>query len=167
MNVLFTSEETLKSIYPISLNLEGHYLLSAIKNAQEMYVKPVVGKCLYTKLQELIDAEEEIDEIYTDILDKIGPFLAYQTLAELSVTLSFKINNIGLHSNDDEHNNSAGWSDIMHMSKFFKERANFFARELIKYLKDNYNDIPELKECVSCADLTRRMTIPNIIINLD
>lgn len=53
--VLLTSEEFVKSISNISDNLAGKYMLPAIREAQEINLREILGDALTDKLKKIVE----------------------------------------------------------------------------------------------------------------
>ena len=100
--VLLCSEEFVKNISSIADNLSGKYLLSALREAQEIHIKGVLGSALLNKCKELI-AENALDEQgnenYAELVERCSYFLAYSAIAECTMTVSFKVANTKIYEN--------------------------------------------------------------------
>ena len=150
-NVLLISEKSLKEYSNLSDNVFPKYIFPSIKEAQEMGLQMIIGECLYNKLLELVDAEE-IDlpenQAYKDLLDNyIQDFLIYEVLRDIVPTLNVKMANIGAVVTGDERivNLTQGESDLL--MENYKNKADFYAKRLQQYLKNNEDAYKEIGEC--------------------
>lgn len=166
MEVLLTSEAFIKSHLNISENIEGHYLGPAIRVAQDEYLRPVLGDCLYTKLIELV-ANDLIDDednyIYKQCMDNLQYALAYQAVGELCVYTSTKISNMGVHTTNSENGSYSGNNVMLQTRRFYLEKANHYYLRLKKWLEDNRSLLPEYK---SCGCDSKIIKLPNVQIAL-
>lgn len=149
--VLLISEKYIKENSNINDNVFGSWLLPSIREAQEMYLEPVLGNCLYNKIlylvsENLINEPENYD--YKVLLDDfIQPFLLYQVLCNIIPILNVKLANLGSVTTNDEHttNLTQGESDLI--KNYYQERSDFYIGKMQKYLKDNLSLYPEIEEC--------------------
>ena len=93
--ILLTSEASVKGLTAISDNVESKYLLPAIREAQEIYLREIIGDPLLAKLKWCVDndafrgsfsteafnesfqADTGSNQPYKNLLDKIQYYLAY------------------------------------------------------------------------------------------
>lgn len=148
-DVLLTSEEFVKSYSNISNNVNGKYIGVAIREAQEIELRGIIGSCLLEKLKELVDNEEidgEGNEIYKEILDQCQYFLAYTTVKNLCLTTSYKIDNIGVSQTYDENIQSLSLEDTYNVMEQYARKADYFCGLLQEYLLQHKQFIPELND---------------------
>lgn len=155
-DVLLTSEEFVKSYSNISNNVNGKYMRTAIREAQEIDLRGILGPCLLDKLKYLVDADEvclEGNEIYRDIIDHCQYFLAYTAVRNLCLMTSFKIDNIGVSQTYDENITSMSMEDTYNIMEQYARKADYFCGLLQEYLLNNKEFIPELTDsqcsCIS------------------
>lgn len=84
--ILFSSENFIKSVSNISDNLSGKYILPALREAQEIDLREILGDRLLRKIKDLvadnyINTEPFID--YKTLVDKCKYYLAYTVIARL------------------------------------------------------------------------------------
>ena len=145
--VLLCSEEFVKSISSIADNLSGKYLLSALREAQEIHLKGVIGSALLDKCKALI-AEEKLDskgnEYYAELVEQCRYFLAYSTIAECVMKVSYKVANAGVVRTADESVQVPTFSEVSLVKKEYQSKADYYCYELQKWLRHNYSQFPEL-----------------------
>ena len=119
--ILLTSEASVKGLTAISDNVESKYLLPAIREAQEIYLREIIGDPLLAKLKWCVDndafrgsfsteafnesfqADTGSNQPYKNLLDKIQYYLAYKAVAELIPKVSHKIANMGVVKTSDDN----------------------------------------------------------------
>lgn len=149
--ILLSSETFIKSVTNISDNVAGKYILSSLREAQEISLKSILGEALLEKLKSLVDSGE-IDEHgnlrYKYLLKKCQYYLAYMTIVELVYKVSFKIGNAGVVKATDENLQVATLDEIISQKEFYQGKADYHAYELQNYILEDLADFPEVDECV-------------------
>ena len=148
MIFLITSEE-LKSSGSVNQNLEDIYVEEAIKEAQDVYLREIIGDNLYNTLQNHTPQAEP--DIYDELLeDYVKYYLKYKTLSIVCFIVNFKIRNIGIAQQFSNEVNTATMEDTKSVMNYYNQQADFYANRLTKFLQTN--DIPEYKS--SCNQIT-------------
>ena len=152
MTRLITVEE-LKQDGFINQNLENEYLYSAIDEAQDIFLREIIGDSLYETLQNKL-SEANIDGVYQTLLDSyVKIYLKYKVLSLLCVPLTFKLRNIGIAQQFSNEVNTTSLEDTKYIQNYYEGKADFYANRLTKFLQTN--DIPEYK----CS--SNQITEPN------
>ena len=147
---LLTSEEFVKRITPISDNLSGKYLLSSLREAQEIHLKSIIGSALLERSKALIESNEidnEQNDDYAELVERCRYYLAYTAIAECTMKVAYKVANAGVVRTTDEHLQSASFAEIALLEKEYRNKADFYCYELQKWLRANRSAFPELTEC--------------------
>lgn len=144
---LITSEAFVKNTTPIFDNIGGKYIQSAIREAQEIRIKGVLGSALLARLKELCKSGEiEQNSDYKELLDQCQMATAYQAISELARITSYKITNKGVVKTNDERVENATESEIIRTQDYYRAKADFYVSELQRFLLDNRAKYPELSE---------------------
>ena len=133
---LLTSEDFIKEVTNISDNLSGKYLQGAIREAQEVVLRGIIGSCL---------------------LDHCQYFLAYTVLADLPMKASYKVTNFGLAKSRDENLDVATMDEIAANTGYYQAKADARCYELQTWLLQNKDLFPELNEC-ACSRMHANLT---------
>lgn len=145
--ILLTSEAFVKNITNISDNIDGKYLLSAIREAQDIRLKEIIGTALLDKLKAVV-ADRDINKPecihYKTLVDQCQYYLAYQTLAELPMKISYKLTNLGAVRTTDEKAQSISQDEIAKVQYYYQSKADFYAHELQAFLLRHSSEYPEL-----------------------
>ena len=162
--VLLTSEDTVKELTAISDNVESKYLLPAIREAQDVYLREIIGDQLMAKLQWCVDnnafrgafapadfnddfeTEGGGNPQYKKLLGKIQYYLAYKTVAELIPKVSYKVVNMGLVKTSDDNVQNATYNEIVLQRDYYVSRADYYCLMLQNFLLENKSDYPELSQ---------------------
>ena len=146
-DILFTSADFIRSVTIVSDNLQDKYILSSIREAQDIEFQQVIGTRLYNRLKMMVEDESILFDFnvhYRELLDKAQYFIAYQTLANLTVNSTFKINNVGVNTISDENVQSASLSDTFKLAKYYVDKADHYKMMLQNWLLKNKSYFPEL-----------------------
>lgn len=153
--ILLTSEAFVKAQTSISDNINAKYLRSAIREAQEINFKRIVGSCLLRSLKAMV-AEGTIDDdenaAYKDLLDLAQWYLAYVALVEVTVRVGYKIANIGVAKTADQNVYNASADEIAKLRYYYQAKADAACYEMQRWLLNNASAFPELSDC-TCAEI--------------
>jgi hypothetical protein len=148
--VLLSSETFVKSVTNISDNMSGKYILSSLREAQDIHLKSILGESLLAKLKELIKVgkiDEQDNAMYKNLVNKCQYYLAYMTIVEIVYKVSYKIGNAGVVKATDESMQSASLAEIAAQKEYYQSKADYYCLELQNFLLENRSAFPELSEC--------------------
>lgn len=148
--ILLISEKYIKENCEISDNVSGKFLQSAIVEAQDLKLTPVLGEALVAKLKELV-ADNEIGEAanaaYKTLLDKyVQRFLMWSVKVDIAHTTSYKLSNFGVTKTSDENIQVASQAEIIADQDYSQAKADAYCNRMQNYLLDNRILYPELTE---------------------
>ena len=150
-DVLFISEDYIKSESMLDSNVSGKYLLTAIKLSQDVELRSITGKCLLEKLQQIVfdkEIDEEVNVNYKDLIDNyIQPFLLYQVISEIVIPISYKMSNFGVMQSSDEKDTAVDNKQINLVREYYLNKANVYKERLQDHLCRNKASFPELDCC--------------------
>lgn len=147
--ILLSSETFIKSVTNISDNLSGKYILSSLREAQEVHLKSILGEALLTKLKKLVEngIDEQSNLMYKYLVGKCQYYLAYMTIVEIIYKVSYKIGNSGVVKATDENMQIATHAEMVAQKEYYQSKADFYCMELQNFLLENRSDFAELSEC--------------------
>ena len=148
--ILLSSESFIKSVTNISDNIAGKYILSSLREAQEVSLKGIIGEALLEKLKILVksgevDRHENIK--YKYLIGKCQYYLAYMTIVELIFKVSYKIGNAGLVKTTEENLQVATLDEIIAQKEYYQGKADFHCYELQNYILEDRTAFPEVDDC--------------------
>ena len=141
------SENAVRGITNIDNNTQSKFLLSAIREAQEMGLQQILGTALLDKIKSLIEngtIRNQENAAYKGVADSCQLYMAYQSVANLCTISAVKISNGGLQQTYDENLNVLGIDDSWQVEGHYQQKADFFAKRLQAYILDNKDQLPEL-----------------------
>lgn len=151
-DILLCSENFVKGVCPISDNISAKYMIPAIREAQDISLREILGDGLTDALMNKVADSSIIgpeNEMYKRLLDKAQYFIAYRTISNLCVSTSFKIDNIGVSRTTDENIQAVDFDDVYNVADYYQKRADWYCRKLQHFVLNNKKCYPELNEC-SC-----------------
>lgn len=139
----FISIEELKQNNVINANVDSEYIEPALKEAQAIFLKELIGDALYTVIENKINGNTLTGKYQTLVNDYIKPYLEMRMLSSLVVPISMKIRNAGVIQQFDQGFNSSNVKDVAYLADYYNGRVEFYENRMTEYLKKNVNDIPE------------------------
>lgn len=153
--ILLSSETFIKSVTNISDNVSNKYLLSSLREAQEVGLKSIIGIPMLEKLKELVEnktIDSAENQMYKYLVNKCQYYLAYMTIVEMIFKVSYKIGNAGLVKATDDNMQLASFDEMVAQKEYYQGKADFHCMELQNYILDNRSSFPEIDEC-SCRKI--------------
>ena len=140
--VYFISTSYLKDNSAINENVDDKLLKSAIKEAQEIYIRDIIGSGLYDELQTQAFAGT-LTANNTTLLDSyIAPCLKYYTITESMLPMTFKMMNKSVAAREAENARAVSIDELTMIEKRFRDKAEYYANRLRDYLRENTNTYP-------------------------
>lgn len=149
-DVLLTSEGFIRNASNIDDNISSKFLLSAIRESQEITLQGILGSNLYNRLKELVstgDIKNAEFATYKKVLDIAQYTLLYDVLSKVCIITSTKINNAGVYQSNDVNMASIQIKDVFAVSDYYINKKDFYIKRLQDCLLDNCNDLKELTKC--------------------
>jgi hypothetical protein len=141
--VYFVSVTYLKDNTPLNENLDDKLLKSSIKEAQEIYIRDVIGSGIYDELQDQA-YNGTLTADNTTLLDSyIAPCLKYYTLTESMLPMTFKFMNKSVASRNSENATAITPQELSLIEQRYRDKAEYYAERLRDYLKENPTIYPK------------------------
>lgn len=147
--VMLTTADTVKSITPIGDNVNGKMLGFAIREAQEIQLKQIIGQAMLLKLKDLVGLgtiEDEENTKYVELLNIAQFFLAYTALTEVMIPLAYKIDNAGVIVTTDENIENVSYTDLCSIRDYYARKVDYYRLQLQQYILKNKSNLPEISE---------------------
>lgn len=151
MTLLLTKEEIKENGF-INANVDDEYIIPSIEEAQDVFLREILGDSLLDKLVELTEAEHLDGKYEILVNDYIKYFLKYKTAGILGMNVNFKIRNAGVIQQYSAEISSTNLEETKYIQNYFAEKADFYANRITKWLELNKKDIPEYRHC--CKQVT-------------
>lgn len=158
--VFLTNENYVRNLTNIDNNTQSKFLLSAIREAQEMGLQSIIGTTMLNQLKSLIGSgliSLEENKKYKDLVDECQLYLAYQSIVNLCLITNVKISNGGLQQTSDENLTVLDINDGFTVEGHYQSKADFFSRRLQRYILDRIKDYPEIEAC-KCNEMRANLS---------
>ena len=137
LNVLIMSVDMLKQRTGIHSNTDAKLIYPEIKVAEDMYVHPILGTALYNKIISDINVSGSPQgaDYITLVNDYVLDTLQNYVLSSLPLAIPFQFWNKGIVRKTGDDTELPTMSELVDISNFYKNRAEFYATRLTKYLQ--------------------------------
>lgn len=127
----------LKQRTSIHSNTDAKLLYPEIKAAEDMYIHPILGTALYDKIINDINVSGSpigasyITLVNNYVLDTLQNYI----LSTLPMAIPFQFWNKGIVRKTGDDTELPSMSELVDISNFYKQRAEFYGNRLKKYLQ--------------------------------
>ena len=134
---IFVTPEYLKAHTTVAQNVDVNDVVPLIRAVAESWVRPYIGTVFFNDLlekftaQTLNQSEAELVQTY------IKPSIAWRACAEAVITLSYQLKNKGVQTQSGEYSASTDFKNISFIHQHYKDRADMYDAELVKFLEAN------------------------------
>jgi len=135
--------EELLTYVDISENLQSGLLDNTIIQAQDKYIKPVLGRKLFLAIQE--DVEEEND-VYEDLLPYIKKALAYFVQVEFMTNKIVSLTAAGVQEFNSEYSSNAQLKAAQLKMSSLNGSAENAVSDMVAFLTENETEYPLWQE---------------------
>jgi hypothetical protein len=140
--VYFISSTFLKEHTPINENVDDKILKNAIQEAQEIYIRDVVGSGIYNQLQTQA-FNNTLSTANKTLLDSyIAPCLKYYTLTESMLPMTFKMLNKTLGTRTSDNTQPVTIDEMTMVERRYRDKAEYYAQRLREFLQANSTIYP-------------------------
>jgi len=156
LNVLIMSVEMLKQRTGIHSNTDAKLIYPEIKVAEDMYIHPILGTALYDKIINDINVSGSTQG--TDYINLVNNYvldcLQNYVLSSLPLVIPYQFWNKGIVRKTGDDTELPSMSELVDISNFYKQRAEFYATRLTRYLQQNASStvLPEYLQPGSGVD---------------
>jgi hypothetical protein len=142
---LFINEQKIRERTQLNNSVDDALITSAVLDAQDISLKPIIGSVLFDKLTNDIVSGSVVDPYKTLLENYIQPFLIYSTNYYVVENIYIRENNNGiLVPNGGETSVAASKQLYDTKRESIKTKMGFYAQQLALYLLENNNIFPEL-----------------------
>lgn len=154
MKFYLIDTDSVKAASLVNYNCGDEEVGYAIREAQDVYLREILGNALLEKCVELASGDtldDEGNEAYQELIDKyIYRYLVAKSQEQILVPISFKIRNIGVSQDSDTNVTSQELKTVIDLQNYWKTISIDRGNRLKCFLKENRAAFPEL-ETDSCV----------------
>ena len=151
--IYLVSPDDVKAASNINYNVDDGDVASAIRTAQNIYLRDIIGDNLLEAVQGMVSGNTLSDNpAYETLLDDyISEYLTYKACVEMCIPISFKLRNIGVSQDYDTNIQAAQIRNIAEVADYYETQAIDKANRMIDFLLDNRDAFPELDVHCVCG----------------
>lgn len=155
--ILLSSEKFIKGNSNISDNVAGKYILAALRQAQEVHLRALLGDCLLEALKGKV-ADGTLADQYQALVDRSQYFLMHQTCAIVGNMVTYKVGNFGVAKSSDENLQPVTQDEVAKQQFFYQSMADAEAIRVQRFVWENKGAFPELTAC-DCSRIQRALGV--------
>ena len=145
--ILLTSEAYFKTVLTAYENLDGAYILTSLREAQEHGLRSVIGGCLLDTLKVIVAEGDEPTGKTAELMNLIQDYLVYSAMVDVLNKISYKVTNFGVAKTQDQNLQVASQDEIVKQQYYYQAKADAFCYDLQRFLLANRADFPTLCDC--------------------
>lgn len=143
-HTLYISASRIKKDTALGGSVDDNIIMPYILLAQDMFILPILGTDLDTKLKADIQGGSLTGAYKTLVETYIQPSLVQFAFAELAPFLRLRfVNNAIVIMGANDQSSSASFEDIKPLMDRAKDAAEFYRQRLIDYIRNNTSSFPE------------------------
>lgn len=149
MATLFMSAQQVKNLTPVMDNVNEIILKKMINEAQESYIRPLLGDTLYEQVNTEITPGPPSAEIQT-LIDRLRPTLAWYSYYEFLPESWAKTREVGVANFTSDNAQVVDLSGLTYKRQVALASAERNALQIIKFLDLNSADYPNWTLSPNC-----------------
>ena len=143
-HTLYISSTRIKKDTALGGSVDDNLIMPYILLAQDMYILPILGTDLDTKLKADIQAGSLAGDYKTLVEDYLQKSLVQFAFAELLPFLRLRmVNNAAVVMGATDQSSSASYDELRPLMDRAKDAAEFYRQRMIDYLRNNTSSFPE------------------------
>lgn len=145
------SEDFIKERTALDGNVDESIIRPLIRDAQELYIVPILGTDLYDKLisdvNALVSSSTPIPEPYKTLLNSyVVNVLLFRVMIDVADFITLKMRNNGVIKQGNEGGQTVSLQEIQRLSDKYEAKATAWEYRLNYYLSQKCDDFPEYTE---------------------
>lgn len=143
--VFLISEDWVRKNTDLDENIPAKYISNAIREAQEIKLKRIIGENLLNELKSRV-TNKSLTDAHKALIGQIRWFLGYTITADVIVKVSRKITPAGLVATGDENVTPLSYNDVVSTQAYYQTKADASKKDLQNYVLNHRTEFPELTE---------------------
>jgi hypothetical protein len=139
----FVSEQDVKKNTPIDENVDSKLLQTAMRAAQDIYIRDIIGSGLYDKICTDINGSGLSGNYLNLVNYYIAPCLYHYIITQSMLPMTYKMMNKSVSTRTSDNANPVDMDALVMIERRYQEKANYYAERLRDYLCENDADFPE------------------------
>lgn len=143
-NVMFIDSDFIFDNTNIDKDVDILKVNVAIREAQTLNIKSVLGQSLYDKLCNDIDATgTTTGYYYTLLVDYVQIAQAYWTIYHILPYLNYNLTNKSISEKHSEFSQASDLDKVNFLIKIAESKAQYYEQRIMEYIVNNANHFPE------------------------
>lgn len=139
----FVSEQDVKKNTPIDENVDSKLLMTAMRTAQDIYIRDIIGSGIYDELCDQINGSTLTADNTTLLNKYIAPCLYHYIVTESMLPMTFKMMNKSVMTRNSDNSNSVDIDQLTRIEREYQHKAEYYAERLRDFLKENDTTYPK------------------------
>jgi hypothetical protein len=139
----FVSEQDVKKNTPIDENVDSKILQTAMRTAQDIQIRDIIGSGLYDKICDDINDAGLAGNYLTLVNKYIAPCLYHFIVTESMLPMTFKMMNKSVSTRGAENSNAIDLDQLTRVEQSYLNKAQYYSERLRDYLCENNTLFPE------------------------
>lgn len=150
--ILFCSAAYIKENTVLHYNVDDGYIKPLIDNAQNMFIRPILGSALFDEILEEIQANT-VTVPNATLITQLLPALKWEVCHKFTRIGTYKLSNKGTGTKSGDGFTALGESELITAKNIYKDNADFYRKKLMLFLKANEIDYPLYRNPPSGSDV--------------
>ncbi len=142
---------------PVDENTNYNLIRPVLWNAQELYIKDILGQTLYEVITDEIEANTgtlTTARLLTLVNTYVAPCLLHYTLMDAQVSMLYKMRNLSVNESRSEFSDPIQFQQHKYLKDEYRIIAEQYAERIERYLCANLSTFPEYTTYAT-SDLVR------------
>ena len=147
----------------IDENVNYDLIRPVLWNAQELYIKDIIGQPLYEVITAEIIANNgtlTTSRLLTLVNDYIAPCLLHYTLMDAQVTMLYKMRNLAVQTQRSDYSDPIDYQTHNYLKDDARMKAEQYAERIERYLCANLSTYPEYTTYTSSDQVRAQVQKP-------
>lgn len=146
MNVYLIPISYIKEYSVIDENVDEKIIKTAILDAQEQLLEPIIGTALYDKLINDTSNQTLSSTYQTLLVEKIWKYMLHAVCYKVALNLIYRITNTSVVKDSNEVSTAISLQELNVMRQEREAGMKYTQEKLILYLQNHMTDFPEYQE---------------------
>ena len=166
---LFISEEYFNQLSPVDENVNYDLIRPVVWNAQELYIKDIIGSPLYDVIEaEIVSNQGTLTtaRLVTLVDTYIAPCLLHFALMDAQITMLYKMRNLSVNTTRSDYADPIEFREHKYLKDHYQHIAEAYAEKIERYLCANTSTYPEYTTYTTSDEVRAQAQSPKVSVFL-
>jgi hypothetical protein len=140
--IYFVTETWLKTNTPVTANIDAVKIFPFVQSQSDMRMQPILGTYFYKHLLTAYNAQTLTLEEVT-LVEKMQYAISWRAVEDCVLGISYALKNKGIQQQSGDYSQPVTFQEIAHIQNHYSQKAEFYERRVIEWLKANKDLYPE------------------------